>query len=257
MVAKCAWRSASTPIVSAMFANSSLYEGKPSGFISRRLHIWKHTDPDRCGILPFVFEAGFGYRALRRVGARRPDVLRRARRPLPARARPHLPPLPARRVRGRARDDRRLRPPPDDALPRGAPEADPRGARRRRRPARADLRPARALEGPPLRPRGAGRGLARSSPAGASEEREAAHGLGGATRARRPHRRAPGPASSRRELVDIASDGLRRHRDAQTRPARRAWLPRSGARPARARQEPGRDHARALGRRVEPHMWNA
>lgn len=50
-----------TPIVSAIFANSPLYLGKPSGYISRRLHIWRHTDPDRCGMLPFVFEPGFGY----------------------------------------------------------------------------------------------------------------------------------------------------------------------------------------------------
>ncbi len=51
-----------TPIVSAMFANSSLYGGKPSGFATRREHIWRYTDPDRCGLLPFVFEEGFGYR---------------------------------------------------------------------------------------------------------------------------------------------------------------------------------------------------
>lgn len=51
-----------TPIVSAIFANSSLYAGKPSGFMTRREHIWRHTDPDRCGLLPFVFEDGFGYR---------------------------------------------------------------------------------------------------------------------------------------------------------------------------------------------------
>ena len=50
-----------TPIVSALFANSPFARGAPSGFVSRRLHIWQHTDPDRCGILPFVFEDGFGY----------------------------------------------------------------------------------------------------------------------------------------------------------------------------------------------------
>ena len=50
-----------TPIVSAMFANSPLHLGKPSGFVSRRVHIWHHVDPDRCGLLPFVFEPGFGY----------------------------------------------------------------------------------------------------------------------------------------------------------------------------------------------------
>jgi glutamate--cysteine ligase len=50
-----------TSIVSAMFANSALHLGKPSGFVSRRVHIWRHVDPDRCGLLPFVFEPGFGY----------------------------------------------------------------------------------------------------------------------------------------------------------------------------------------------------
>jgi glutamate--cysteine ligase len=50
-----------TPIVSAMFANSSLYLGKPSGFVTRREHIWRHTDPDRCGLLSFVFDEDFGY----------------------------------------------------------------------------------------------------------------------------------------------------------------------------------------------------
>ncbi len=50
-----------TAVVSALFANAPLYCGKASGFVSRRLHIWHHTDPDRCGLLPFVFEPGFGY----------------------------------------------------------------------------------------------------------------------------------------------------------------------------------------------------
>jgi glutamate--cysteine ligase len=51
-----------SPIVSAIFANSSLSEGKSNGFATKRLHIWHHTDPDRCGLLPFVFEPDFGYR---------------------------------------------------------------------------------------------------------------------------------------------------------------------------------------------------
>lgn len=62
MVAKLRTALGVTPVVSAVFANSSLFEGKPSGFVSRRLHIWHHTDPDRSGIPPFVFEEGFGYR---------------------------------------------------------------------------------------------------------------------------------------------------------------------------------------------------
>ncbi len=50
-----------SPIVSALFANSSIVGGKASEFVSRRVHIWHHTDPDRCGLLPFAFEADFGY----------------------------------------------------------------------------------------------------------------------------------------------------------------------------------------------------
>lgn len=62
MAAKLRTAMGVSPIVSALFANSSLYLGKPSGFVSRRVHIWRHVDPDRCGMLPFVFEPGFGYR---------------------------------------------------------------------------------------------------------------------------------------------------------------------------------------------------
>ncbi|MEE9608619.1 MAG: glutamate--cysteine ligase [Myxococcota bacterium] len=51
-----------SPVVSAIFANSSLSERKPNGFISRRLHTWEHTDPDRTGVLSSVFEPDFGYR---------------------------------------------------------------------------------------------------------------------------------------------------------------------------------------------------
>lgn len=50
-----------TPIVTACFANSSLHLGRPSGFVSRRAWIWRHTDPDRSGLMPFAFEPGFGY----------------------------------------------------------------------------------------------------------------------------------------------------------------------------------------------------
>ncbi len=51
-----------TPIVSAMYANSSLSGGKANGFISRRVAIWNQVDPDRCGLLPMAFESDFGYR---------------------------------------------------------------------------------------------------------------------------------------------------------------------------------------------------
>jgi glutamate--cysteine ligase len=49
------------PIATALFANSPLTEGKANGFKSFRSHIWEDTDPDRTGMLPFVFEDGFGY----------------------------------------------------------------------------------------------------------------------------------------------------------------------------------------------------
>jgi glutamate--cysteine ligase len=49
------------PLATALFANSPFTEGKPNGFLSYRSHIWTDTDPDRTGMLPFVFEDGFGY----------------------------------------------------------------------------------------------------------------------------------------------------------------------------------------------------
>jgi glutamate--cysteine ligase len=49
------------PVATALFANSPFTEGRPNGFLSYRSHVWTDTDPDRCGILPFVFEDGMGF----------------------------------------------------------------------------------------------------------------------------------------------------------------------------------------------------
>lgn len=49
------------PVATALFANSPFTEGKPNGYKSFRSHIWEDTDPDRTGMLPFVFDDGFGY----------------------------------------------------------------------------------------------------------------------------------------------------------------------------------------------------
>src|SRR6201987_1440771 len=49
------------PLGTALFPNSPFVEGKDSGYKSYRSHIWTDTDPDRCGMLPFVFEDGFGF----------------------------------------------------------------------------------------------------------------------------------------------------------------------------------------------------
>lgn len=49
------------PLATALFANSPFVEGKPSGFLSFRSQVWTDTDSDRTGMLPFVFEEGFGF----------------------------------------------------------------------------------------------------------------------------------------------------------------------------------------------------
>jgi glutamate--cysteine ligase len=54
------------PIVTALFANSPFVEGRPSGLLSSRADVWTDTDPDRTGLLDFVFEDGFGFEAYAR-----------------------------------------------------------------------------------------------------------------------------------------------------------------------------------------------
>ncbi len=51
------------PVATALFAASPFVEGKPSGYLSYRSHVWTDVDPDRSGILPFVFDKGFGFEA--------------------------------------------------------------------------------------------------------------------------------------------------------------------------------------------------
>jgi glutamate--cysteine ligase len=49
------------PLATALFANSPFTEGRPNGYLSYRSHIWSDTDPQRTGMLPFVFDDAFGY----------------------------------------------------------------------------------------------------------------------------------------------------------------------------------------------------
>jgi glutamate--cysteine ligase len=49
------------PIATALFAASPFAEGRLNGFQSYRAHVWTDTDPDRTGMLPFVFEDGMGF----------------------------------------------------------------------------------------------------------------------------------------------------------------------------------------------------
>ena len=78
-------------LVTSLFAASPLVDGKPSGYQSYRARAWLDTDPDRCGLLPFALRRGRALPRLRRVGARRADVLRLPRRRVPPRRRHDLP----------------------------------------------------------------------------------------------------------------------------------------------------------------------
>jgi glutamate--cysteine ligase len=49
------------PIAVALFAHSPFVEGKPVDYVSYRGHVWTDVDPDRCGMLPFVFDPGMGF----------------------------------------------------------------------------------------------------------------------------------------------------------------------------------------------------
>jgi len=61
MVKKLRVSLALQPIATALFASSPFKEGKPNGFKSLRSEVWRDTDPNRTGMLPFVFEPGMGY----------------------------------------------------------------------------------------------------------------------------------------------------------------------------------------------------
>ena len=61
MVKKMRVSLALQPIVTALFANSPFAEGRTNGYLSYRSHVWTDTDPDRTGMLPFVFEQGYGF----------------------------------------------------------------------------------------------------------------------------------------------------------------------------------------------------
>lgn len=59
MVRKMRVSMALQPLVAAYFANSTMVEGKRSEYQQYRTLVWQNTDPDRSGILPFVFDDDF------------------------------------------------------------------------------------------------------------------------------------------------------------------------------------------------------
>src|SRR6202163_3555726 len=61
MVKKLRVSLALQPVATALFANSPFTDGKPNGYLSFRSEIWRDTDPDRSGMLPWAFEPGMGY----------------------------------------------------------------------------------------------------------------------------------------------------------------------------------------------------
>jgi glutamate--cysteine ligase len=61
MVQKLRVSLALQPVATALFANSPFTEGRPNGFLSARSEIWRDTDNERAGMLPFVFEEGMGF----------------------------------------------------------------------------------------------------------------------------------------------------------------------------------------------------
>ena len=63
MVKKMRVALALQPVATALFANSPFLEGRPNGYLSWRSAVWLDTDPDRTGMLPFVFDEGFGFEA--------------------------------------------------------------------------------------------------------------------------------------------------------------------------------------------------
>lgn len=63
MVQKLRVALALQPVATALFANSPFFDGKPNGFKSWRSRIWRDLDAARTGMLPFVFDEGFGFEA--------------------------------------------------------------------------------------------------------------------------------------------------------------------------------------------------
>ncbi len=61
MVKKLRVAIALQPVATALFANSPFLDGKLNGHKSWRSRVWRDLDADRTGMLPFVFEDGFGF----------------------------------------------------------------------------------------------------------------------------------------------------------------------------------------------------
>ena len=134
MIKKMRVSMALQPIVTALFANSPFIDGKPSGYLSFRSHIWLNTDNARTGVLPFVFEPGFGFDRYAEHALdvpmyfviRNKQYINVAGESFRAFMRGELPQL-----AGREADDQGLGGSSLDPVPGSPPQAVPRNARRR------------------------------------------------------------------------------------------------------------------------------
>jgi len=63
MVQKMRVAVALQPVATALFANSPFFEGQTNGHKSWRSRVWRDLDADRTGMIPFIFEDGFGFEA--------------------------------------------------------------------------------------------------------------------------------------------------------------------------------------------------
>ena len=61
MVQKMRVALALQPVATALFSNSPFFDGKLTGHKSWRSRIWRSLDAQRTGLLPFVFNEGFGF----------------------------------------------------------------------------------------------------------------------------------------------------------------------------------------------------
>ena len=254
MARSCAWRWASRRSSPRCSRTRPLPRASRPASSRGARHVWRDIDPDRCGHPAVRVRAGLRLRDVRRVGARRPDVLRRARRPRTGRRhgttfRRFL----ARRLRGRARDARRLGPPPDHAVPRGPAEAVSSrcAAPTRVPPGLTCALPAlwKGLLYDDERCRAAAGARRRLAPPGGARGRARGGGAARARGARVAGRPVPALA---RELVEHRGGGAARASATAGAEHGRAWLPRAGPAQLALGKSPGEDPARALGRRVEP-----
>ena len=141
-----------SPVVTAMFANSPFYEGQLFGGRTYRGKVWLDVDPDRQGLLPKVLEKGTRFTDYIAWALDAPMFLVQAPRRGLREHRADLPEASSKDGFRAKADAHRLADAPQHALPRGAPQANHRGARSRFAAGEPHVCAARLVDGHPLRP---------------------------------------------------------------------------------------------------------